>query len=341
MYMVLFKLGDKRAPRVAVVEDLMQRGVVYCFPRGRNGAAGEVGALQAATFRKAFVNCVDGAVKEYRLEAEVITPDGRFINRMLDSFHDHDDSMEALASINAAMSRRARKGAGGVGVALALTALVAGGLFFAGGMRAMQIADVQAAQSGYAAPLAAQAPNEAQFASNDAWRQGSGMSPLDANIAAINSAEQSPWGDMKGIFELNQFKVGKDKEPSFYLFTDPRCPACAEQEKVLAQTSDVTYSIVPLGAQTPEAAVLVAQVFCADDQPGAWGKVMNGEQVPPQGKSKAQLRECTEKTLVNLKYFLDNQPGGRAATPTFVRADGKVKVGGFSNPQSLKDWLRS
>lgn len=326
--------GDKRAPRVKVVSDMMQRGVVFSFPRGVAGQKGEVGALQAATFRRAFINATEGPTKEFRLEAEVTTPDGRVINRVLDCFLDHDDGLEALRTINAAMSRRSSRPLGAF--ALAAGALVIG--------VAIGVADSAVYEARAAASTLPASPSVSAGAPMDgvqAWRgdtaPAAGGSTTAAEIAQI---EQTPWHDMKGVAALNHFKVGSG-QPSFYLFSDPRCAACSAFENILAQTKDVTYAVVPVGAQTQESAVLVAQVFCADDQPSAWRKVMGGDQAPPQGKSEAQVRACADKTLANLKYFLDNTPGGRAATPTLVRADGKIRIGAFPNPQGLKDWLAS
>lgn len=342
MYMsipIINKLIDNRKPKVYVLENMATNGFVCVFPRGEAGAAGKVTVLRLVDLRGVYVEQISGS-RDFNLVADL---GGGKAGRVIDTFRDRVDAEEARDLVLSKMKKSPRSAWTWTVVSVVAVAFIFGvftGMTEDGSSRSNRRAS--AAKPAETAPSRnVEVAEDSKYdPSVPAWRNGAEQQPQRAE-SGIGDA--GVWSDMAGLKALAKIKFGQG-EPQFYAFIDPRCSACQSFDKVLG-AAGIPHALIPIGAidvsaSVPGAsAVLVAQAFCADDQPGAWKAIIGGMQVLPKGKTKDQIKACADASLGNLKYFAEKNPGGRSATPTLISKDGRVYVGGFGTPDELKAWV--
>lgn len=115
-----------------------------------------------------------------------------------------------------------------------------------------------------------------------------------------------------------------------FVFADPQCSFCRQQEQALAMSDDVTIYTFVLPILGPESRRITEAVLCAADPAAAWSAWMLKGQQP--GTARAG---CTTRTDAVEKLARDL---GVNSTPTLVAADGRKNAGAMGSTQ-LSAWL--
>lgn len=117
---------------------------------------------------------------------------------------------------------------------------------------------------------------------------------------------------------------------TLYVFADPQCGFCKQQEQVLAGLDDVTIYTFVLPILGPESRRLATAIGCAADPAAAWGAWMRQAQQPA-----AATAACTyaSEPVEALAKALDI-----TGTPTLLSDDGRKNSGAMSAAQ-LGSWL--
>ena len=334
--------GDKRKPKAVPISDMRNAGISFHFPRGAVGSLGTKGLLALGAARQ-FRIIEDTEGREYALIAEVEQMDGKLEDRELDRFRDRGDAEDALEVVQASVMKLGKRRSISMVTTTAFVLLALGVGLVVGVNDATKYHNKRAA--------AAAAENEmigdGGVADSSVLQPGvvPGRQAWQGNV--INDDQRltsipndGTWTDMAGLNKLTQITYGKEA-PKFIAFSDPRCTACQEFDRVLA-ASTVPHAVIPVGALGQDSAILSAQVLCADDKAAAWKRILAGEQVLPQNRSQDYVRVCAEKSLANLKYFSEGKIGGRTATPTLIRVpDGRIHIGGFKSQEEIQTWLNA
>ncbi len=335
--------GDKRKPKAVPISDMRNAGISFQFPRGAVGSLGANGLLALGTVRQLRI-IEEAEGREYVLIAEVKQMDGELEDRELDRFRDRGDAEDALEVVQASIMKSGKRRSISMVTTTAFVLLALGVGLVVGVNDATKYHNKRAA-------AAAAAENEVigdggiadspvlqpgVVPGRPAW-QGAGIDDAQRLTSIPNDGT---WSDMAGLNKLTRISYGNEA-PKFIAFSDPRCTACQEFDRVLAASS-VPHAVIPVGALGQDSAILAAQVLCADDKAAAWKRILAGEQVLPQNRSQDYVRGCAEKSLANLKYFSEGKIGGRTATPTLIRVpDGRIHIGGFKSQEEILVWLNA
>ena len=121
---------------------------------------------------------------------------------------------------------------------------------------------------------------------------------------------------------------------TLYVFADPQCSFCRQQEQALSALDDVTIYTFVLPILGPESRRIATAVACATDPQAAWsGWMLNGQ--APAAPSVPATAACTGSgaAVEQLAKAL-----GITGTPTLVAEDGRKSAGAMPASQ-LGAWL--
>ncbi len=119
---------------------------------------------------------------------------------------------------------------------------------------------------------------------------------------------------------------------ALYVFADPQCGFCKQQEQVLAGVDDVTIYTFVLPILGPESRRLATAIGCSADPAAAWGAWMRQSLQPAlPSPGCAYAPEPVEALAKSLDI---------TGTPTLVSEDGRKNSGAMSAAQ-LASWLGS
>lgn len=125
---------------------------------------------------------------------------------------------------------------------------------------------------------------------------------------------------------------GKKNGKTLYVFSDPQCPYCREQEKELASL-EKDYSIYVFPTPFKDGSPDIAKaVLCASNPGESWRDAMkgNGATAGSGNCSKAKFAES------NLDAF---RMLGLSATPTLISADGLINAG-YMTANEIRAWAK-
>jgi thiol:disulfide interchange protein DsbC len=119
---------------------------------------------------------------------------------------------------------------------------------------------------------------------------------------------------------------------TLYVFADPQCSFCRQQEQALSALDDVTIYTYVLPILGPESRRLATAVACADDPQAAWTAWMLSGQAPTSAPATAACAGSGAAVEQLAKAL------GITGTPTLVAEDGRKSAGAMPASQ-LASWL--
>lgn len=115
---------------------------------------------------------------------------------------------------------------------------------------------------------------------------------------------------------------------TLYVFADPQCGWCRQQEQHLQSLDDVTIYTFVVSVLGPDSKKLADAIGCSQDPARAWSAWM-GRNVKPDGAPCRSPSDAVDKLAKEL---------GVEGTPTLVAADGRKNVGALSG-QALQSFI--
>lgn len=126
---------------------------------------------------------------------------------------------------------------------------------------------------------------------------------------------------------------------TLYVFADPQCSFCRQQEQALAGVDDVTIYTFVLPILGPESRRLATAIACASEPQAAWDAWMLAGQAPATPSAQAATPESPCAAGVAAVEQLAKALG-ITGTPTLVAEDGRKSAGAMAAAQ-LTAWLGS
>jgi thiol:disulfide interchange protein DsbC len=119
---------------------------------------------------------------------------------------------------------------------------------------------------------------------------------------------------------------------TLYVFADPQCSFCRQQEQALSALDDVTIYTYVLPILGPESRRLATAIACAADPQTAWSEWMLNGQAPSSASATAACAGSGAAVEQLAKAL------GITGTPTLVAEDGRKSAGAMPASQ-LASWL--